>query len=81
LSGNSLKVVGGNKLPVFASNHSERWTMAKTMHISFLVRYLFEKFSWREAMQERGPKSKKHCESFHKVDGTYRISFHVFNTD
>ena len=79
-----LKVVGGSKQPLFASNSAERWSPAKLCHISFLMRYLFEKFSWNQAFEDKGSKTKKKPENQNKVDGmlvllpfvpTYHINF------
>jgi hypothetical protein len=59
---------GGKKINCCAVNALEEWSPAKKLHVQYLMKYLFEKFSWADALSLSNP---KHQGNPYKIDGMF----------
>jgi len=58
--GSSVQVASGIPVAAFTDYKLEEWSPAKTLHISFLMRYLFERFSWKSSLEKNYKNPSKH---------------------
>jgi len=67
---------GGKKINCLAANALEEWSPAKQLHVQFLMKYLFEKFSWADNPSLSNSKNQSNQ---YKIDGTCFLSFSVIH--